>query len=255
MRLNLTIKIVIILCMSMLAGISCSSRKNRIDKKDLIPARELTNIITDMYITDGLMTMPKIRDWYQPKDSLEAYKDVVEKHGYSMDAMTKTLKYYFVKKPKQLVRIYDQALAKLTEMEARLEQETSRIEAKESNVWKGKSAYSGQDSTTFDFSVNLEGTYLLSFTATIFPCDESPNPSLVAYTCHPDSAANGRRHYIRTLEYFKDGRPHQYFYNIVIKSNTGTRFRGNLFDQGTCIEDATKNMVIEKVSLMSVGAR
>jgi hypothetical protein len=255
MRLNLTIKIVTIVCISMLAGISCSSRKNKIDRKDLIPARELTGIITDMYITDGLMTMPKIHDWYQPKDSLAAYRDVVEKHGYTMDAMTKTLKYYFVKKPKQLVKIYDQALANLTEMEARLEQETNRIQEKESNVWNGKSAYSGPDSTRFDLNIKTEGTFLLSFTATVFPCDESSYPSPVAYTCHPDSAANGRRHYIRTLEYIKDGRPHQYFYNIVLKSNTGTRFIGDLFDPGACTEDATRNMVIEKILLTSVGGR
>lgn len=216
-----------------LSGLSCSSRKNKLDRSGLIPRKELTDIITDLYITDGLMTSYSVRQRYTPPDSLAAYRDVIEKHGYTKETMDKTMRFYIVKKPKKLIQIYDQVLARLSEMDSRYEKVAAAQQSKLGNMWKGKDVYScpdvNRDTTLFDIDVPSLGLFSISLNVTVFPDDRNANPQFIAYTCHPDSIETGKRYYINALPYFKDGQPHKYKYHININNKSNQHLRGWLY--------------------------
>src|ERR1035437_6037838 len=169
----------ILIIFSIMMG-SCSSRKNKMNKKNLIPEKELVSLLTDIHIADGLLTLPKINSWASSLDSISSYYQVIEKHGYTKEVMDRTMKYYFLNNPKKLNKIYDQVLGILSEMESRVEKESIVEMAHIFNKWPGKEFYllpglSGNDSTMFDITLFRPGIYILTFSATLFPDDQSLN--------------------------------------------------------------------------------
>ena len=234
-------------------AVACSGRKNPIDTRNIIPEKEMPSIITDLYITDGLLTLPNIINLYSHLDTLSCYKEVLKKHGYTKENMDKTLKYYFVKNPRQLIKIYDQVLAILSEMEARYEKEIVIIQSKSSNYWTGDNFYSfpdpsGNNSTDFDITISNAGSYTLSFIVTLYPDDQSVNPRLTAYTCHPDSIETGKRRYLKTLNYIKDGQPHTYMVIIKARNKSDFHLRGSLFNYDNYPDVWGKHLSIAKIS-------
>ena len=232
---------------------ACSGRKNPLDHRNLIPEKEMPSLIAELYITDGLLTLPNIIKSYSHLDTLACYKEVLKKHGYTKETMDKTLKYYFIKKPKQIIKIYDQVLAILSEMESRYEKELSIALGKVSNYWTGAAFYSfpdpsGKNSSGFDITVPNTGLYKLSFTVTLYPDDQSVNPRITAYTCHPDSIEAGKRHYLKTINYIKDGQPHTYWLNINVRNKSDFHLRGLLYDFDNCQDDWGRHLSIEKIS-------
>src|SRR5674536_806 len=114
----------ILIIISIMMG-SCSGRKNKLDKKNLIPEKDLVSILTDIYITDGLLTVPNIILRASSLDSITTYYQVIESHGYTKEAMDRTMKYYFIENPKRLNKIYDKVLGILSEMESRVDKEVA----------------------------------------------------------------------------------------------------------------------------------
>jgi len=248
----------ILIIFSLIAG-SCSGRKNKLDKKDLIPENEFVSILTDIHIANGLLTLPKIVSWSSSLDSISVYYQVIEKHGYSKDAMDKTMKYYFIKNPKRLNKIYDQVLGVLSEMESRVEKESTLEQERIMNLWKGKDFYSlpnlsGNDSTMFDITLYRRGFYTLTFTVTLFPDDQSLNPRGTAYSFNPDSIETGKRLNIETIDYIKDGRPHIYIMTLIVPEKTIRHLRGWLYNFDTSPYDLEKHVKIENISLTYISA-
>lgn len=235
---------------------SCTSRRNKLDHKNMIPDKDLVSILTDIHLADGLLTNQKIRRWYLSSDSTSTYFKIIEKYGYTKEEMDKTMKYYFIKKPKKLIKIYDQVLGKLSKMETILEKESMLSEIQEGDLWPGKNFYmfpdpSGDDSAHFDVIVNRIGIYTLQFTAILFPDDQSLKPHVTAYSCNPDSIDTGKRHYIRELDYIKDGQPHTYKLIFKALGNSNFRFRGQLFAFDNNIAEGQKHVIFENISLLS----
>lgn len=232
---------------------SCFKRQNETGKNS-IPRDKLTDIITDLYITDGLVAIPEVNHWYKKKDSISAYREVIEGHGYSKDEFDATLRFYFIKKPKQLMKIYEQALARLSEMETLYDQEVTKFHSKISNYWTGREFYSipgqGSDSTAFDIKTIFWNVYYLSFSATFFPDDQSVNNAPVIYSCHPDSTETGKRHYVTTMNYIKDGVPHKYTYQINDPDKSHTRIMGDLSGEGNN-PSLLRDFIIDDISLIN----
>lgn len=250
--------LLILILFSLIAG-SCSSRKNKLDHRNLIPEKELVSILADVHIADGLLTLPKIHYWFSSPDSLSAYYHIIEKHGYSKETMDKTIKYYFIKKPKELIKIYDQVLGILSEMESLVEKEAVLAEGRRENLWTGKKFYSfpdpsGTDSVRFDITINRTGIYKLAFSATLFPDDQSVNPRITAYSCHPDSIETGKRKYIKTMNYIKDGQPHTYNLILNVPVNTILHLRGWLYDFDNHPDEWEKHVRIENISITYTSA-
>lgn len=233
---------------------SCTSRKSSLDKKNLIPEKELVPLLTDIYLGTGLLNLPKINFWASNLDSISTYYQIIEKHGFTKDAVDKTMKYYFLKKPKELNKIYDQILGILSEMESRVEKEFLLDQARSMNLWRGKDFYpfpsiSGDDSTNFDLTLFNKGYYTVSFTVTLYPDDQSVNPRPSMYSCSQDSLETGNRQYINSIEFIKDGRPHKYSIVVNGSEKSVRHLIGWLYDCENRTNKFEKHSIIENISI------
>ena len=225
------------------------------DKKNLIPEKELVSILTDIHIADGLLNLPRIDSWVFSLDSISTYYQVIEKHGYSKETMDKTMKYYFINNPRKLNKIYDQVLGILSEMESKFAKEAIVEQGRLNNLWRGKDLYSfpdpsGNDSTMFDVTLYRTGIYTFKFSATLFPDDQSINPRLTAYISSADSIETGRRHYIKTIEYIKDGHPHTYTLTIPVTEKKILHMRGWLYYFDNLPYGPEKHVKIDNISFI-----
>jgi hypothetical protein len=232
---------------------SCSGRKAKLDSNNLIPEKQLISILVDIHITDGLLSLPKINYKYTVLDSITTYYHVIEKYGYTKEAMDKTMKYYFIKNPKKLNKIYDIVLGRLSEMESRVEKQSFAEQARISNLWRGKDFYAlpsvdKQDPARIDITLSNSGFYKLVFTTTVYPDDQSFNPQIFLYSVSPDSLNNGKKHFMKSIRYLKDGRPHTHVLEMNVPTNNPVHFSGSLFDANNpeWIENHYK---IENISL------
>lgn len=245
----------IILISLSLIGSSCETRRSKIDRRHLIPEKELVSILTDLYITDGLIGMPRMIMNFQGIDSSSTYNHVIEKHGYTKATMDKTMKYYFIKDPKELIKIYDKVLGILVEMESRVQKELANSKTKTGSLWPDLDAYyfpdpSGTDSTDFDITLKRAGTYILTASVTLFPDDQSLNPGISAFTCNPDSIQTGKRNYIDRVYYIKDGHVHKYSVVFTVPAKTNLHVRGSLYDFDNHPNDWAKHVIIQNISFI-----
>ena len=243
----------ILIILSLVTG-SCTSRKTKPDSNNLIPEKELISILIDIHITDGLLALPGIKNSYSSLDSITTYYHVIEKHGYTKAAMDKTMKYYFMKSPKKLTRIYDIVLGRLSEMESLVEKQTYIEQARLSNLWRGKDFYAfpsvnEKDTANFDITLSNAGFYKLAFTTTVYPDDQSINPQLMIYSVSSDSLFTGKRKYLNPIRYLKDGRPHTYLFRLNVPLNKSVHFGGSLFDFNNPREGMENHYKIENISL------
>jgi hypothetical protein len=244
----------ILIIISLMAG-SCSGRKPKLDNKHMIPEKELVSLLTDIHIATGLLNLPSISAWTSSLDSITSYYQIIEKHGYTKAIMDKTMNYYFFKNPKKLNKIYDQVLGILSEMESHVDKDSFILLARRSNLWPGKDFYlipspSGNDSTMFDITLRNIGYYTLTFSATVFPDDQSVNPKAIVYSSSPDSIETGSRKYYKTIDYLKDGQPHNYKLSIPVSENKIRHLRGWLYDFDTPFSVIEKHIKIENISLI-----
>jgi hypothetical protein len=244
----------IILTIIILITGACSSRKNKLDRKHLIPEKELVSLLTDIHIADGLLILPKINSWSTSLDSITTYVQIIEKHGYTKEVMDKTMRYYFIHDPKKLNKIYDQVLGILSEMESRVEKESTNLLANVTNQWPGKDVYmfpssSGNDSTRFDITIYRPGFYALSFSTTLFLDDCSVNPKPTVYMTAFDSINTGKKYYLKSIYYLKDDWSHTYKLTFTVNENKPRHLRGWLYDFDNLHADFEKHITIENISL------
>jgi len=240
-----------VLCLFLITGIACSGDK----KQGLIPEKTFEAILTEIHLSDGLLMLPDLRELYFERDSVANYRDVVENHGYTKEAMDKTLKYYFTEKPKKLLRIYDHAIGRLTEIETLLSGEPDETPGRPGDLWKGASVYYLSDKPEdekiyFDHVGFLQGEYALTYTATVYPADETFNPCFTAWSAAADSADTGKRNYLPPVRYIKDGQPHTYTFTFYNPGSTPVIMKGWLFDFENNPAGISKHAKIENISFL-----
>lgn len=243
-----------ILIILSLGTVSCKNHESKLDSNNLIPEKELISLLIDIHIANGLLSLPRINSSYSSLDSITSYYHVIEKHGYTKDMLDKTLKFYFMKNPKKLNEIYDVALGKLSEMETLVSNQSSIEQARNSNLWQGKDFYASpsiniKDTARINFTFSNPGFYKLAFTATVYPDDPALNPQLTIYSVSSDSLSTGKRTFINTLKYLKDGRPHTYFLSLKVPQNKALHFSGSLFDSNNHPEGVENHYKIENISV------
>lgn len=233
---------------------SCSGRKKKLDHRNMIPEKELVQILSDMYLADGLITHPHVNKWFPLLDSTTTYYHIIEEHGYTKATLDKTLKYYFYRRPKDLVSIYDQVLGILSEIDSRTEKALLIEQSKAENLWPGRDFYAfsdmpGDEQAGFDVILNRIGTYTITFTATVFPDDMALNPCPVLYTYNSESSGNETRNYLKTVKYIKDGSPHTYSFKVNITAITNLHLAGSLYATGSNPEDGARHSLLEIISI------
>jgi hypothetical protein len=69
--------IILVIFVFLVAAASCSGRRNKAEHKDIIPEKDLTSILTEVHIADGLLSIPEIKYKFTKGDTLESYIDIL----------------------------------------------------------------------------------------------------------------------------------------------------------------------------------
>lgn len=94
----------------------------------VIPSDEMVNIISDIHITDGLLTLNHIRRKLA-KDSINYYDAILNNHGYSRSDFDSSVSFYS-RNIDEYDKIYEEVLNRLNKMETNIKQESVVEEAK-----------------------------------------------------------------------------------------------------------------------------
>lgn len=238
-----------------ICSVSCSGRKSRAEHRHIIPEKDLISILTEIHIADGVLSIPRISNLYVTADSMAAYINVIERHGYTKETMDRTMWFYFSRKPKELIRIYDKVLGALSAMESKLLQYNPLLEDAANNYWQGKQFYyfyggSPPDSAEFDLPVQYSRFYTLNFTITVYPDDETQDPHLNMFFEANDPAVKAiKRTSFPGIFYPKDGRPHNFSIPIRLKEMPPIRIKGwfvNMENQNPLLKS---HYYVENISL------
>ena len=104
----------------------------------LIPEDKLVAILTDTYLTTGMMDVQEMRETWGQRDSILNYIDVISSHGYTYEQLEATMRYYFTDKPKKLAKIYDRVTGNLLALEVKVENERIDADSIPDNLWTGQ---------------------------------------------------------------------------------------------------------------------
>jgi hypothetical protein len=211
--MNIRLIIRILLALTIIVSVSCSHDKNKIRKRDLIPVKELVPLLTDLYITDGLLQYPGVKNQFQTKDTISSYIDVIKKHGYTKARLDNTLHYYFLNDPKKLQKIYDLVLARLSELQSR--NETDKKSIASNNLWDQKTSFSipedgSNNSVYFDIPISDTGYFSLALSAILFKTDQSVNPRITVFFWKTDSLGTQVKKMWDKTDLKKDDLKHNY---------------------------------------------
>ena len=223
-----------VIIVSLLTITSCTGRKSKMDKKDIIPRSEMVVLLTDIYLTDGLLNLSDIQIKHQSKDSVITYMEVLGNYGYTKEQMDKSLQYYFTNKPKRLQEMYDEVLGRLTEMQSEVQASTERIPAVV-NLWPGRTTYSLPqdgiaDMVSFEYLLSDTGFYTLSLGAIVFEDDQSLNPRITVWFWKPDATESGYLSYWEEIPLTKDGVLRQYKLSATVPDTSFVSIRGALLN-------------------------
>ncbi len=109
---------VIAFAASLLLLTACAdSSRNKPPARMLISESDMVEILTDTYLTAGMLDITIMRETWAQRDSILNYIDIIKSHGHTLEQFDATLKYYFTEKPKRLSRLYDRVTANLLRLE------------------------------------------------------------------------------------------------------------------------------------------
>jgi hypothetical protein len=224
-------KLTLILLIMVTVLYSCNFRNNQ----KLIPEKDFVKVLTELYMADGLLAFPSIRNHFSSKDSVLNYIDIIQRNGYTKARMDKTLRYYYDKKPKKLENIYDQVLGKLSEKQLLIEKNIPVKKDNTVNLWTGPAFFAVPESGVqnpgwFNIPVKDTGIYVLEFTAIVYPDDQSLNPNVNVFFYYADTSKSGYQDLWTGTDLVKDGQRHQF---SLSKRNTNfsvTHISGGFFN-------------------------
>ncbi len=221
----------LLMVLLLIAAVGCGGRKSN---GGLIPRSDLVPILADIYLADGLMTLPEVQMRHAMKDSIEIYDEVLEGHGYTREQLDNTMRHFFDSRPRRLERIHDEVLAKLSEKESRLVAEMQMQDSLRTNYWVGEELYTfpplhREFDVLFEMLLPETGLYRLTLTATIFRDDQSLNPRISLYFIDylDDETVKIP---IEEVPLIRDGQPHNYEIFIDFDDETIPVIRGRLFN-------------------------
>lgn len=100
--------------------VACSNKPKVPDY--VIPQEEMVNIVVDIHLLDGIMTVNRIRKSLVNKDSVNYYNQIFEKYNITQEDFDTSL-YFYSHNINEYNDIYEQVLNKLNEIEAKVKEE------------------------------------------------------------------------------------------------------------------------------------
>jgi hypothetical protein len=250
-------KILLLTLVHIILFSSCRTKDN-IDK--LIPEKDLVDVLAELYVGDGLLIFPPVRNKFSVKDSILNHIDIITSHGFTKEQMDKTLRYYFEKNPKKLENIYDQVLTKLNEMQVLVDKELTFRNQNPSNLWK-KSVFidvpgTGEDNQVwFNIPVKDTGNYILEFMSTVYLDDKSLNPRVTVFFWHSDSSKKENRIDWNEIVLPKDGKSHSYILSKRFTDSTFKYIGGWLLKSDSGKNRLEKHAKIENIIVRNANAK
>ena len=108
--------------------ISCKTNK----KPDyVIPHDKMVDIIVDIHLADGMLTLNNIRRDLVLKDTINIYNEILKYHGYSRKDFDTSL-YYYTKNIADYDKIYEEVLNRLNEKETKLKEAINKEQENDS---------------------------------------------------------------------------------------------------------------------------
>ncbi len=211
-------------------------RKEKTDKpKNLIPPNQMAELLTDLYLADGLFNSPQIRRLFNDKDSNLNYLDIIDSHHLTKSQIDLNIEYYFISKPKKFEEIYDIVLANLSAMQAENMQQKEVRDRAFSNLWNEKSSYSMPDDginnpITFKIPLQGAGEYILKARATSYGDDQTLDPRATLYFWKDDGTEEGVRDHWDLYHYNKNGRSELITLSKYLYDTTFTHLSGWLYN-------------------------
>ena len=199
----------------------------------VISPDQMKNILTDMYLTDGLMTVPEIRKAFEKKDSVEVYMDVIAEYGYTKEEFDENLRYYFTSKQKKFEQIYAGVMDNLSVKEDENKMANLNRTSEVSNLWGLKPSYRLPDDgianpIKFVVPIRNTGTYTLRYRINVFEDDQSVDLSTDIYFWYDDGTEEGARLYWDKYIYEKTGRTRPITLVRQLDDSRYTQIRGEL---------------------------
>lgn len=201
----------------------------------LIKQEDMTKILLDLYIADGVLNNAAVKNDFSLNDSTENYMSVIKKHGYTMPEFEENIEYYFKSEPRKYEEIYDNVLAVLSGMLAKNIQDRGVKNPRNKNLWDGKASYRLPDDGTanpIEFSIPSQGPgkYLIRARLTIFTDDQTLNPRSNVYFWYDDGSEEGYRSGWDTVYYEKSSRSFGLKLNRELRDTNVTHIKGRLID-------------------------
>jgi hypothetical protein len=224
----------------------------------LIPEKELIDVLTEIHVADGLLSIQSIRGRFSSKDSTSNYMDILERHGLTKKRMDNTLSYYFNQNPKKLENIYDRVLIKLNEKQTSLENLIVPVKPPQYNLWPDKYFIAVPESGVKNpvwFSIHIKdtGSYVLNFSADVFNDDQSINPRTTIFFWHTDSSKTENRKYWPEVSLIKDMNFHEYSLSEKITDSVYNHIGGWLLNSDPKEGRWEKHAQIQNIKLYKAG--
>jgi hypothetical protein len=215
----------------------CHSIEKNPKPENMIPGDKLSSIFTKMYLADGLLTNPNIRDEFEYKDSVQNYMDIIESYGYTKNDFEETISYLFINNPKKLQAAYDKSLAELSRMDAELkkEKDDNNKESALRNYYTGKPNISlPNDGVTnkieVDIPIDRPGQYILKTRVLLYEDDQSIKPFINLWYWYDDGTPLGHIEPWDTLWLEKKSQSQLITHSKLMVDSLATNIRGFLFD-------------------------
>jgi hypothetical protein len=249
---------VIITCLAALILLTSScgggTGSEKPSRRMRIPEDRLVEILTDTYLTAGMLELYRMRDSWAKRDSIYNYIDVIENHGYTYEQFETTMKYYFTGKPRKLSRIYDRVTGNLLELETHVMAENKPADQPGENLWPGKAGYSfpedfTRDPVWFDIPADEPGVYSLNADIRVFEDDGSLTPRVTVFFSYTDSLGEEKRDYWDEEILNKDGQFRRVSLQHTLDSIPGARLRGWLLNHDNQTGKWEKHARIANISI------
>jgi len=95
----------------------------------VIPFDDMVDIIVEIHITDGLLTVGKVRRELVKTDTSNYYNEILNNYNYQRHDFDTSL-YYYSKNINEYDLIYDEVLNRLSKMDAELKENRSLQDTK-----------------------------------------------------------------------------------------------------------------------------
>lgn len=213
--------------------ISCRS-------KTIIPKRDMVSLLVKIQILDAAILNSDLKhdNNSNKDDNLDFYSKTIQSFGYTEAQFDSSLRYY-ASNSKAFDAIYDEVIIELSKIEMKMiaenkVKEDAAIDTLK-NLWPLKPLWQVPADGTinpiaFELPVVGEGIYTVSADITIYPDDESVDPSLTAYFFFDDKSEKGNISERIFKKLSKDGIQRNHKIRIELKNSLVTHMKGFILE-------------------------